>query len=53
MHIPQGLASDHGLAGRLLADIDDFVGIGLMSVHLLPFFWRSTALASDDYDAAK
>lgn len=48
-----GLATDPGLVARLLSDIDDFVGMGLMSPRLLPFFWRATALAPSDYAAAK
>ena len=48
-----GLASDAGLVAQLLSEIDDFVGVGLMSHRLLPFFWRATALAPSDYDAAK
>ena len=48
-----GLASDEGLAARLLSEIDAFVGSGLMSPRLLPFFWRATALAPSDYTAAK
>ena len=38
---------------RLLGEIDNFVGMGLMSDSLLPFFWRATALAPSDYEAAK
>ena len=48
-----GLASEAGLAARLLSEIEDFVGGGTMSHALLPFFWRATALAPSDYKAAK
>ncbi len=36
-----GLATDAGLADQLLAEIDAFVGTGLMSARLLPFFWHA------------
>lgn len=48
-----GLASDAGLPARLLREVDDFVRLGVLSPALLPFFWRATALARSDYDAAK
>ena len=48
-----GLAIDPGLAERLLGQVDEFVGRGLLSHELIPFFWRATALARSDYEAAK
>lgn len=48
-----GLANEPGLAAQLLREVDDFVGMGLMSSGLLPFFWRATALSPSDYAAAK
>ena len=48
-----GLAIDPGLAERLLGHVDEFVGMGLLSHELIPFFWRATALARSDYEAAK
>ena len=48
-----GLASDAGLVENLLREIDAFVAMGLLSPRLLPFFWRATALAPADHDAAK
>ena len=48
-----GLANEAGLAGQLLDAIDEFVARGLLSPRLLPFFWRATALAPSDYEAAK
>ena len=48
-----GLASDAGLVVRMMSEIDQFVGMGMMAHSLLPFFWRATALAPSDYDAAK